>query len=111
MKSLHLLADINTRTVLRMTLIRGYNDSIQFVNEFAEMMLQGNPHFIELKSYMHIGMSTKRLNEYNMVDMGEIQRFSNDLCEKMPGFSIMDESKISRIVVLQNQKRHIDRWI
>jgi tRNA wybutosine-synthesizing protein 1 len=111
MKSLHLLADINTRTVLRMTLIRGYNDSIQFVNEFAEMMLQGNPHFIELKSYMHIGMSTKRLNEYNMVDMGEIQRFSNDLCEKIPGFSIMDESKISRIVVLQNQKRHIDRWI
>ena len=111
MKSLRLLADINTRTVLRMTLIRGYNDNIQFVNEFAEMMLQGNPHFIELKSYMHIGMSTKRLNEYNMVDMGEVQRFSNDLCEKIPGFSIMDESKISRIVVLQNQKRHIDRWI
>src|SRR5215217_2307855 len=111
MKSLRFLADVNTRTVLRMTLIRDYNDNLQFVNEFSEMMLQGNPHFIELKSYMHIGMSTKRLKENNMLDMGEIQKFSSELCEKIPGFSIMDESEISRIVVLQNQKRYIDRWI
>ena len=111
MKSLRFLADVNTRTVLRMTLIRDYNDNLQFVNEFSEMMLQGNPHFVELKSYMHIGMSTKRLKENNMLDMGEIQRFSSELCEKIPGFSIMDESEISRIVVLQNQKRYIDRWI
>ena len=111
MKSLFFLADVNTRTVLRMTLIRDYNDNLQFVNEFAEMMLQGNPHFVELKSYMHIGMSTKRLKENNMLDMGEIQKFSSELCEKIPGFSIMDESEISRIVVLQNQKRYIDRWI
>jgi tRNA wybutosine-synthesizing protein 1 len=111
MKSLRFLADVNTRTVLRMTLIRDYNDNLQFVNEFAEMMLQGNPHFIELKSYMHIGMSTKRLKENNMIDMGEIQKFSSGLCEKIPQFSIMDESEISRIVVLQNQKRYIERWI
>src|SRR5918912_40309 len=111
MKSLHFLADVNTRTVLRMTLIRDYNDNPQFVNEFAEMMLQGNPHFIELKSYMHIGMSTKRLKKNSMLEMDEIQKISSELCEKMPGFSIMDESEISRIVVLQNQKRYIDRWI
>jgi hypothetical protein len=29
----------------------------------------------------------------------------------MPGFSIMDESEISRIVVLQNLKRYTSRWI
>ena len=111
MKSLHFLADVNTRTVLRMTLIRDYNDNLQFVNEFAEMMLQGDPHFIELKSYMHIGMSTKRLKENNMLGMDEIQKFSSELCEKIPKFSIMDESEISRIVVLQNQNRYIERWI
>jgi tRNA wybutosine-synthesizing protein 1 len=110
-KSLHFLANVNTRTVLRMTLIRDYNDNPQFVNEFAEMMLQGNPHFIELKSYMHIGMSTKRLKKNSMLEMDEIQKFSMELCEKIPGFSIMDESEISRIVVLQNQKRYVDRWI
>ena len=111
LKSLHFLADVNTRTVLRMTVIRGYNENHQFANELAQIMLQGNPHFIELKSYMHIGMSTKRLQKNSMLEMSEIQKFSSELCKKMPGFSIMDESEISRIVVLQNQKRYIDRWI
>jgi tRNA wybutosine-synthesizing protein 1 len=110
-KSLHFLSTVNTRTVLRMTMIGGYNENIEFVNEFAEMMSQGNSHFIELKSYMHIGMSTARLKKDSMVEMSEIRSFSRDLCNKMPRFSIMDESEISRIVVLQNQMRYIDRWI
>ena len=110
-KSLHFLSTANTRTVLRMTMVGGYNENIEFVNEFAEMMSHGNSHFIELKSYMHIGMSTARLKKDSMVEMSEIRSFSRDLCNKMPRFSIMDESEISRIVVLQNQIRYIDRWI
>jgi tRNA wybutosine-synthesizing protein 1 len=110
-KSLHFLSTANTRTVLRMTMVGGYNENIEFVNEFAEMMSQGNSHFIELKSYMHIGMSTARLKKDSMVEMSEIRSFSRDLRNKMPRFSIMDESEISRIVVLQNQIRYVDRWI
>ena len=110
-KSLRFLATANTRTVLRMTMIRGYNDTNNLVNEFAEMMSQGNPHFIELKSYMHIGMSTKRLEKNNMLEMDEIRSFARKLSDNMPGFSIMDESEISRIVVLQNLKRYTSRWI
>src|SRR5919202_4853442 len=94
-KSLRFLATANTRTVLRMTMIRGYNDTNNLVNEFAEMMSQGNPHFIELKSYMHIGMSTKQLEKNNMLEMDEIQKFSMGLCKKVPRFSVMDESEIS----------------
>ena len=92
-------------------MIREYNENIDLVNEFAEMMLHGNPNFIEVKSYMHIGMSTERLEKNNMIEMGEIRSFSRELSDKMPGFSIMDESEISRVVVLQNQKRYTDRWI
>jgi tRNA wybutosine-synthesizing protein 1 len=110
-KSLNFLSTAKTRTVLRMTMIRGYNENTEFINDFAEIMSQGNSHFIELKSYMHIGMSTARLMKDNMVEMNEIRTFSRDLCNKMPRFSIMDESEISRVVVLQNQKRYIDRWI
>jgi tRNA wybutosine-synthesizing protein 1 len=111
LKSLRFLADVNTRTVLRMTIIRGYNENDKFADELAQIMLQGNPHFIELKSYMHIGMSTKRLEKSSMLQMSEIQKFSSELCKKLPGFSIMDESEISRIVVLQNQRRYTDRRI
>jgi tRNA wybutosine-synthesizing protein 1 len=60
---------------------------------------------------MHIGMSTERLEKNNMIEMGEIRSFSKELSDKMPGFSIMDESEISRVIVLQNQKRYTDRWI
>lgn len=109
--SLRFLSNVSTRTVLRMTLIRGYNDSRDFVGEFAKMMEQGDPHFIELKSYMHIGMSTQRLEHEHMLEMYEVRDFSRQLCNTMPSFAVMDESEISRIVVLQNQVRHTDRWI
>jgi tRNA wybutosine-synthesizing protein 1 len=94
-----------------MTLIKGYNDSYDFVREFANMMVQGNPHFIELKSYMHIGMSTQRLERDHMLEMHEIRNFAAELCAKMRSFKVMDESEISRIVVLQNKVRYVDRWI
>lgn len=110
-ESLRFLATADTRTVLRMTLIRGYNDGARFAGEFAEMMAQGDPHFIELKSYMHIGMSNQRLEQGQMLEMHEVRDFATKLCEKMPSFKIMDESEISRIVVLQNQARYTDRWI
>src|SRR5919106_3693600 len=110
-ESLRFLATVDTRTVLRMTLIRDYNDNLEFINEFAEMMLQGDPHFIELKSYMHIGMSTQRLEQDHMLEMNEIRNFAAKLCAKMRSFKVMDESEISRIVVLQNEVRYVDRWI
>ena len=110
-KSLHFLASVQTRTVLRMTLIRDYNDRLDFVEEFSKMMEEGNPHFIELKSYMNIGMSTMRLGRNNMMEMSEVQNFARLLCSKLQGYSIMDESEISRIVVIQNKVRYTDRWI
>ena len=110
-ESLRFLATVDTRTVLRLTLIRGYNDSVGIADEFAEMMVQGNPHFIELKSYMHIGMSNQRLEQDHMLEMYEVRDIAAKLCEKMSSFSVMDESEVSRIVVLQNQVRYTDRWI
>lgn len=110
-ESLRLLSTVNTRVVLRMTIIRQYNDALKFVDEFADMILQGNPHFIELKSYMHIGMSTERLRSENMLEMNEIRSLSERLCSRLKCYSIMDESEISRVVVLQNSRRYTDRWI
>lgn len=110
-KSLRFLETVNTRTVLRMTMIREYNDNTKFIEELAEMMRQANPHFIELKSYMHVGMSTQRLEKNNMLEMSEIRNFASQLRDRMTDFSIMDESEISRVVVLQNHKRYTNRWI
>ena len=110
-KSLELLSEMDTRTVLRMTMIRNFNDSTNSVNEFADLVRRGNPHFIEIKSYMHIGMSTQRLERSDMLEMDEIRGYSDLMRNSLGTFSIMDESEISRIVVLQNLKRYTERWI
>ena len=46
-----------------------------------------------------------------MLDMDEVRHFASKLSEQSEIFSVMDESFISKIVVLQNQKRFIDRLI
>lgn len=109
--SLGMLSKLNTRTVLRITLIRDYNFKDELISEFAEMLKRASPHFVEIKSYMHVGRSTNRLEYSNMLEMSEVRRFATDLANKSEIFSVMDESVVSRIVVLQNQNRFIDRWI
>jgi tRNA wybutosine-synthesizing protein 1 len=110
-ESLEFLANARTRTVLRMTMIRGYNEEISNAEDFAQIVSRANPHFVEIKSYMHIGMSVQRLEKNDMLEMNEIRTFVDYLVNKLPSFFIMDESEISRIVVLQNQGRYTKRYI
>lgn len=111
-RTLGMLKELNTRTVLRVTLIRGYNDLANMVQEFASMFERASPHFVEIKSYMHIGRSTNRLEHDHMLEMDEVREFAQNVV-KLCGytFSVMDESFVSRISVLQNRKRFTDRWI
>jgi tRNA wybutosine-synthesizing protein 1 len=110
-ESLEFLANARTRTVLRMTMIRGYNEEFSNAENFAQLISKANPHFVEIKSYMHIGMSVQRLDRINMLEMSEVRTFVDHLINRLPSFFIMDESEISRIVVLQNQGRYTNRFI
>jgi tRNA wybutosine-synthesizing protein 1 len=110
-RTLDMLKDLKTRTVLRITLIGGHNDQKESLPAFAEMFRKASPHFIEIKSYMHIGRSTNRLEYENMLEMEEIKSFSEEIAKQSKIFSIMDESIVSRISILQNNERHIDRFI
>jgi len=110
-RTLDMLEHLDTRTVLRVTLIKNYNDQKEMIPAFADMFRKANPHFIEIKSYMHIGRSTNRLEHSNMLEMHEVQRFSNQVAKESKIFSIMDESIISRISILQNNERIINRMI
>lgn len=110
--SLDILSKLeNTRSVLRITLIRRHNESDQLIPQYAEMVNRGNAHFIEVKSYMHVGRSANRLAYSDMLYMSEVRHFSSELANQSSRYSIMDESDISKIVILQNKKRFIDRWI
>ena len=109
MKSLEFIKSAKTRTVIRITLIKGYNDSLDLIDEYTSL-LKNSAHFIEIKSYMHVGNSRNRLEHDNMLLMDEVRRFASRLASNIR-YNIMDESIESRIVVLQNNERYIDRWI
>ena len=110
-RTLDMFSTLDTRTVLRITLIRNWNDSHEMIPSFAEMFDKSNPHFIEIKSYMHIGRSTNRLEHENMLDMDEVRNFATSISQNSDRFSVMDESEISRIVILQNKKRFTERYL
>lgn len=109
--SLEIISRLDTRSVLRLTLIRGYNCSDELIPEYSKMIRDSRIHFIEAKSYMHIGRSTNRLERSDMLEISEVRHFAKELARQSEVYSVMDESDISRIVVLQNQKRLINRWI
>jgi tRNA wybutosine-synthesizing protein 1 len=110
-RSLEFLAKTKTRTLIRITLIRGFNDSKNEIKDFAELIKKGNPHFVEVKSYMHVGYSKSRLTEKEMLTMKEIRKWAKELQKFLPNFEFMDEDEDARIVILQNKERYVDRWI
>lgn len=111
LKSLRLLSEVNTRTVIRMTMIKGVNDHEAYIAEYAELIKLGNPHFVEIKSYMHLGFSTRRLKRENMLSHDEIKLVAQKLLRHLSNFKLMDEYPPSRIVALQNTRRYVNRWI
>jgi tRNA wybutosine-synthesizing protein 1 len=111
LRSLHFLNEANTRTVVRITLMRSLNGGLDLVPDFADMIKHGNPHFIEVKSYMHVGYSNQRLEESDMMEMDEVRLYANALADAIGCYRLMDESVESRVVVLQNTDRNVGRWV
>ncbi|MEM5827935.1 MAG: 4-demethylwyosine synthase TYW1 [Candidatus Aenigmatarchaeota archaeon] len=110
-KSLEFLSRASCRTVIRITLIRSLNYDKSKIPLWAELIKKGNPHFIEIKSYMHLGLSTKRLKREDMLKHEEVKEWAFELLKYLPNFEYMDEDERSRIVVLQNKERYVNRWI
>jgi len=103
LRSLAMLKLLNTRIVIRFTLIKGKNDDKKTLKEFAEVLEVVGSDFIEIKSYMWIGMSRKRLVEDNMPTHEYTRKITMDLLKLMPSYKFENEKKISRIVLLKNK--------
>jgi len=105
LKSLELLRKYD-RSVLRFTVIRGVNDN---PNNFKDLLEIAKSDFIEVKSYMHIGLSRKRLSKENMLNFEEVKAFAKEL-EKF-GYKIIDEYKRSLIVLLKRKESEKSQFI
>jgi len=103
-ETLSFLPSFRCPTVIRMTLVKGYN--MNFVDGYAELVEKANPTYIEAKAYMHVGFSTLRLNYKSMPKHGEVHDFGAGLADKT-GYSIIDESVDSRVVLLSKREKPI----
>ena len=98
-KSLEILKELKnkTRTTLRFTLIKDIN-MVDF-DGWANTIKKSDPLFVEIKAYMHVGSSQKRLLKENMPRHNEVKDFSQKMCD-MTGYKIIDEKENSRVILL-----------
>ena len=97
MQTLELLPSLDTRTVIRHTLVKDMN--LGWVDEYAKLDNIGQPDLIEPKGYVFVGSSRMRLHNSNMPSFQEIKEFSEQL-GKLTGKEIIKEKEDSRVVLL-----------
>ncbi len=99
MKSLDLISEFRCPTVIRITAIKGLNMSYKDIKGFAKLIETSKCSHIEVKGYMHVGFSTRRLSEENMPLFSEVNEFSEHLCD-ITGYKSRDSVAESRVVLL-----------
>ncbi|MDO8660505.1 MAG: 4-demethylwyosine synthase TYW1 [Candidatus Woesearchaeota archaeon] len=100
-ETLELLSEF-PRTTIRLTLTKNWN----MINPegYAKLLKDIAVDFIEIKGYMWVGHSTKRLNPTDMPTHKELQEFAQKFCDAS-GFKIIDNKELSRVILLAKKER------
>jgi len=106
LKSLKLLKDLPTRTVIRLTVIQNVNTSKTAIKEFAKIIEMSQADFIEIKSYMWLGNSRERLKQDNMPSNDQLTTFAKALEKHLPSYKYEDDSYTSRIILYMNNGKN-----
>jgi tRNA wybutosine-synthesizing protein 1 len=73
---------------------------------YAGLIEKAEPTYIEVKAYMHVGFSRRRLGYESMPDHVEICEFGKQLADET-GYNLIDESIESRVALLSKRERAI----
>ncbi|MBS3789504.1 MAG: 4-demethylwyosine synthase TYW1 [Candidatus Thermoplasmatota archaeon] len=95
--SLELLNSLDTRTVVRHTLVEGWN--IGWESEYAELLKKADPDFIEAKGYVFVGDSRRRMSIDNMPSHKTVRGFAEKL-SRLTGREVLQEKERSRVVLI-----------
>ena len=103
-ETLSILPSFTCPTVIRITSVRGLN--MKNTKGYGAMIKKANPTYVEIKAYVHVGFSRRRLNFDSMPNHKEIREFSIQLAKEI-GYNIIDESKDSRVVLLSRLEKAV----
>jgi tRNA wybutosine-synthesizing protein 1 len=105
MRTLDTLPSLETRTVIRHTLVKDLN--FGWVEEYAKLDERADADLIEPKGYVFVGASRQRLSLTSMPSFEEIRDFSSSLGEII-GMSIIRESPDSRVLLMGRKDEDLD---
>ena len=90
----------NSRTAIRITSVKGKN--MINTDEYAKLINKANPKYVEVKAYMFVGSSRKRLSLDNMPSNQEVRDFAQEIADAdKTGRELTKESEVSRVVLLE----------
>ena len=97
-ESLEILSSFNSRTCIRNTCVKGKN--MENPEEYGKLIKKASPDYVEIKAYMFVGSSRKRLSMENMPLFSEVKEFASKIGDAC-GKEIVNESEVSRVVLLE----------
>ena len=108
-ESLKVISEKKQRTAIRITLVKGLNDV--YPEKYAELVRKADPDFLEVKAYMHVGESRKRLSRENMPLHSYVKEFAQKINKNLEDYDMVSEHKPSRVVLLAKKYfRKKDGW-
>lgn len=90
--------DAGRRTAIRVTLVRGIND--QDPEGYARIIQESGAQFVEVKAYMHVGYSQRRLTINHMPRHDEIESFTKRMLPHL-SYKVKGENSLSRVICLE----------
>ena len=100
-ETLELLPSLKTRTVIRHTLVEGWNTGWE--DDYARLDALARPMFIEPKGYVFVGDSRQKMTVRSMPSHERVRQFSSRIAEALPGYDIIAERVDSRVVTLARE--------
>ncbi|VVC02557.1 S-adenosyl-L-methionine-dependent tRNA 4-demethylwyosine synthase [Candidatus Bilamarchaeum dharawalense] len=110
-KTIKLLTKLPCRRVIRLTIIKGVNDSETAIEEYAKLIEKSTVDFVEVKSYMALGFSRKRLGPKHMAYPEYLKPWTERLVTRMPNYRLIDEDTQSQILLLKNKNSRYENFI
>jgi tRNA wybutosine-synthesizing protein 1 len=104
LETLELLNSFNCPTVLRHTLVPGFN--MEAPEKYAKLVELSNATYLEPKGAMSVGFARKSFGYNEMAWHRDIKKFSETL-QSACGYRIIDEQKASNIVLLSRLEKPI----
>lgn len=108
--SLGACAEKKYRTTARMTIVKGINDVMP--ETYAQIIRKGDFDFVEIKGYMHVGESQKRLSREHMPTHEYVKEFGNTVLEFLKNdYEFASEHVPSDVILLAKKKYNKKTWI